>query len=48
MWPNGSYVDVLAERTGRLDLNNNNGIVWMTSNIALAENTNKRMADNNI
>jgi|AntAceMinimDraft_5_1070358.scaffolds.fasta_scaffold295643_2 hypothetical protein len=31
-----------------LDLNNDNNIVWTTSNIALAENTNKRMTDNNI
>ena len=31
-----------------LDLNNDNNIVWTTSNIALAENTNKRMANNNI
>jgi hypothetical protein len=31
-----------------LDLNDDNNIVWTTSNIALAENTNKRMTDNNI
>jgi hypothetical protein len=30
----------------QLDLNNDNNIIWMAPNIALSENTDKRMIDN--
>ena len=31
-----------------LNLNDDNNIIWMAPNIALSENTNKRMTNNNI
>ena len=32
----------------QLDLNSDNNIIWMAPNIALSENTSKRMIDNDI